>query len=56
MEKIGSCFFGHKWIKWIKWTEYKQSLIHFKSQTLFYEAHQCRKCLRCGKIQDELIS
>ncbi len=48
----GSCFWGHKWSQW---EQYEQP---FKTKHIaeVYEVRQKKHCLRCNKVQDELIS
>ncbi len=55
------CFF-HKWTKWERHTKEGQRLIRFfvpddmKGKYVpFTEERQSRTCLKCGRIQDELI-
>lgn len=46
------CFLGlHKWSKWKQYT-----VTGAKILVPIVEKRQKRKCKRCGKIEDELIS
>jgi hypothetical protein len=48
----GSCFWGHKWSKW---EQYKQQMIRGDGSLRYYDNRQKRVCLRCNKMQDEII-
>lgn len=54
--KSVNCWWGHKWTKW---HEYKRNFIVMpttvsKEYTTF-EKRQRRTCLKCGKIEEEVI-
>jgi len=52
----GNCFWGHKWGKW---EQYEQPMMNVNYRTNkeinYFEKRQKRICLRCGKIQDNII-
>jgi hypothetical protein len=50
---LGSCFWKHKWGKW---KQYSQTMISRDNGQRYYDYRQQRQCLRCGKVQDELIN
>jgi hypothetical protein len=45
-----NCFFTHKWSKW---EQYEQP--YKRQHELTFDYRQKRKCIKCGKVQDELI-
>lgn len=49
----GSCFWGHKWTKW---EQYAQPMIDRSNGQHYIDYRQRRTCIRCGKMQDELVS
>lgn len=49
----GSCFWKHKWMRW---EQYTQPMIARSNGQRCIEYRQRRICIRCGKMQDELVS
>lgn len=49
----GSCFWRHKWAKW---EQYTQPMISRRDGQHYIDYRQRRICIRCGKMQDELVS
>jgi hypothetical protein len=51
-ELAGNCFWGHKWGKW---EQYSEDKFNVKYGVNFTEIRQKRTCLRCGKVESEVI-
>lgn len=48
----GSCFWGHKWTKW---EQYTQQMIARSNGQHHINYRQRRTCIRCRKMQDEMV-
>jgi len=48
----GNCFWGHKWTKW---EQYNAQMLAYDLKTTYDQLKQKRYCVRCNKMETQII-